>query len=129
MQEHKFDQNVVDIFNTFTDEQKADYIAKETKMNKNMLIMGISLSVLFAILCICGVYCCMLETSGSSLVDALIAILFIWGISEVLPIWLIRSSLTMLKSTDEYKVKIRIERFEKQKRQKQREEQRKIRQN
>lgn len=111
MKEKKFDENIESIYSTLTNEQKMEYKSKEDKFNKSFLVIGITLAIIAFVIIIGGFIWCIIDKQF-----ALLAFVGIFGLlCTFLCIWIIKSSFFGLKSTDDVKIKTRIERLEKQK--------------
>lgn len=125
MKERKFSENIDKIYDTLSDEQKVEYKSKEDKMNKAFLIIGfVFVPIVLAVL-IVGIIFCVKDNEYSLLIFALVFI----AICAIIVQWIIRSSLNGLKANDEIKIKSYIERLEKQKEFKQREEEKQLQKN
>lgn len=111
MKEKKFSEKVENIYKTLSNEEKAEYIQKQNKLNKAFLIIGTILSAIVAIMLIVFTIFLIIEKEYALLAftDILLGALIAMGIGIII------SSHTDLKSSDEIKVKNHIQRLELQK--------------
>lgn len=117
MKEKKFDENVEKIYSTLSDEQKAEYIAKENTKDKLCIVLGVLPLILAVMLLVAGTILLINENTYALLIAGIVLTVFTILIAQ----WVIRSSLKELKETDEVKIKTRIRSLELQKQWKQEE--------
>ena len=125
MKEKKFNENVEQLYTTLSNEQKQEYKRKEDKSNKAFYIIGIVGIVIMTAITFLGSILCILEKDY-----AFTAFVAIFGLILILIcIWLIKSSLNGLKTTDEIKIKTCIDKLEKQKQYKAAEKEKQLQRN
>lgn len=112
MKVRQFNSNVESIYISLSDDEKAKYKRQQEQFNKSFLIVGILLIILFAVAAGALIYIIGKDYAYSIFVG-IILFLGICGIA----IWIIKPCVIGLKSNDETKIKMCIERSEKQKEQ------------
>ncbi len=113
MKTHQFDSNVEKIYCFLSADEKEKYKRQQDKFNKTFLIFGIVLAVLVLAAVVGSTIACIIGKEYSLLIFAVIILL----LGGALVIWVIRSSAVALRANDEIKIKMHIERLEKQKEQ------------
>ena len=113
MKTHLFDSNVERIYCSLSADEKEKYKRQQDKFNKTFLIFGIVLAVLVLAAVVGSTIACIIGKEYSLLIFAVIILL----LGGALVIWVIRSSAVALRANDEIKIKMHIERLEKQKEQ------------
>lgn len=110
MKEHKCNSNVESIYISLSDEEKLKYKKQQDKFNKSFLVIGTLLFVLFPVIAVALFF-----IIGKDYVYSIIVGIFLLlGVCGII-IWIIKPCVIGLKSNDETKIKMYIERLEKQK--------------
>ena len=112
MKEHQFNSNVEKIYISLSNEEKVKYKKQQDKFN----ICSLAEGVLLIMICVTiagGFFYFIGNNYIYSILTGIVLLLCFCGIS----IWIIKPGVIGLKSNDETKIKMCIERLEKQKEQ------------